>query len=352
MEFLAGNRIRGTTAERPALGLPSGSVGGWVELGRVTASVGEVTGLANKRYLMVLGHHIQGSGNSGLGLQFNGDTGSNYPRRYSGNGGTDATPTTETNVFIDTNGSTVSGKEWFTTMYIANKSDKEKLGIYHTVYNRNGLGAGQHPHRIEGVYKWTNTSNPISSIKFSDFNGTAMNAASEVVVLGWDPTDTHTTNFWGELASVDLSGGSADVLDSGTFTAKKYLWVQAFMEQDGGTISGVLNFNNDTGSNYARRRSSNGASDSTETAHTSIDVRGGETKNRFENLFIINNASNEKLVIANMMVPTAGAGTAPDRTEYVAKWANTSDQITSVKWTNGDAGSYGTSSIIKVWGSD
>ena len=34
VEWLAGNRIRGTTAERPNFGLPSGSVGGWVELGR------------------------------------------------------------------------------------------------------------------------------------------------------------------------------------------------------------------------------------------------------------------------------------------------------------------------------
>jgi hypothetical protein len=47
---------------------------------------------------------------------------------------------------------------------------------------------------------------------------------SEAVVLGWDPADTHTSNFWEELASVDLSGGAADILDSGTFTAKKYLW--------------------------------------------------------------------------------------------------------------------------------
>ena len=29
IEWLAGNRLRGTTAERPNFGLPSGSVGGW-----------------------------------------------------------------------------------------------------------------------------------------------------------------------------------------------------------------------------------------------------------------------------------------------------------------------------------
>jgi hypothetical protein len=41
-----------------------------------------------------------------------------------------------------------------------------------------------------------------------------------MVVLGWDPADTHTSNFWEELASVDLSGGAATNIDSGTITAK------------------------------------------------------------------------------------------------------------------------------------
>ena len=63
IEWLAGNRLRGTTAERPALGLPSGSVGGWVELGRTTFGGGaktyEVASLANKRYLMVLVNNFQ-----------------------------------------------------------------------------------------------------------------------------------------------------------------------------------------------------------------------------------------------------------------------------------------------------
>ena len=148
------------------------------------------------------------------------------------------------------------------------------------------------------------------------------------------------------------SGGVADNLSSGTFTAKKYLWVQCFMEQDTSSITGNTTFNADTGSNYSRRRSNNGAADSTGTSETSIDVRGGETKNRFDNMFIINNSAEEKLVIGSMTVTTAGAGTAPDRTEYVSKWSNTSSQITSINFSNIDPGNYGTKSIIKVWGSD
>ena len=69
-------------------------------------------------------------------------------------------------------------------------------------------------------------------------------------------------------------------------------------------------------------------------------------------MFIINNSAQEKLVIANMVVTTAGAGNAPDRTEYTAKWANTSSQITSINFNNIDSGNYGTKSFIKVWGHD
>ena len=343
MEFLAGNRISGTTAEKDTL---QAVTGGWKELGRVTASVGEVTGLADKRYLMVLGHHIQGSGNSGLGLQFNGDTGSNYPRRYSANGGSDATPTSETNIFFDTNGSTVSGKEWFTTMYIANKSDKEKLGIYHSTFNRNGLGSGQHPHRQEGVFKWTNTSDSISSIKFSDFNGTAMNSASEVVVLGWDPSDTHSTNFWEQLASVNASGSSTN-LSSGTITAKKYLWVQVYAND---TSSLGFQFNNDTGSNYARRWSYNGGTDGTSVSQSSMNIPAGVDKT-FTNMFIINNSAYEKLCIGHdVYINGSGAGNDPERAENVGKWANTSAQITEIDVNK--TGNFDSDSFIKVWGSN
>jgi hypothetical protein len=55
-----------------------------------------------------------------------------------------------------------------------------------------------------------------------------------------------------------------------------------------------------------------------------------------------------------MMVSTEGSGSSgiPDKTEYVAKWTVTSEQINKITFSNADAGSYGTKSIIKVWGHD
>jgi len=70
-------------------------------------------------------------------------------------------------------------------------------------------------------------------------------------------------------------------------------------------------------------------------------------------MFIINNSSNEKLVISHTVQQnTAGAANAPRRIENVGKWANTSNQITEIDIDNTGAGSYDTNSKLRVWGSD
>ena len=70
-------------------------------------------------------------------------------------------------------------------------------------------------------------------------------------------------------------------------------------------------------------------------------------------MFIINNASNEKLfIIHSVKQNTSGAGTAPRRKEVVGKWSNTSNQINIVEYLQSEAGSFDTGSFIKVWGSN
>ena len=349
IEWLAGNRLRGTTAERPNLGLPSGSVGGWVELGRSSGATQlDVSSLADKRYYMVL--LSEPSGHRAFSYYLNADTGTNYARRYSNNGNTDGTDGSQSSLFG--NGLSFGDYNQFMVSYISNLSGKEKLGITHIASGQT-TGAANAPSRWEGASKWTNTSNAINRIQTE---GTMTDSDSEMVVLGWDPADTHTTNFWEELASVEL-GSASDTLSSGTITAKKYLWVQLFIKNSG-VAQPRLQFNSDDTNTYHYRLSTNGAADTTNQPVTgdggvvvSSDTTSGHIQ--FANVFIINNTSNEKLVIAHAVGNnSAGAGNAPYRRETVGKWVNTSNQITQIDAWNNKTGDFDTGSIIKVWGAD
>ncbi len=348
-------RIVGTNADR--VGVPVIS-GGWKEIGRTTlGSAGDtisVSSLADKRYLMILTNQYGTGGDtvSQLGLGNSSiDTGSNYARRASNNGGVDSTVTGRSYIFESMD---VTQAGMFGVDYIANKSDKEKLGIRHLVY-QNTAGAGNAPKREENYGKWSNTSNVIDIIQDKNTAAGSFDTGSEIVVLGYDPDDTHTDNFWEQLASVELSS-AGDSISSGTFTAKKYLWIQGYVKASG-AIQGKIRVGNgtiDSGSNYADRNSVDGGSDGTNISGTAIGVGGGgSTGGEFFNCFVINNASNEKLfIIHSVKQNTAGAGTAPRRKEVVGKWSNTSNQINIVEYLQSEAGSFDTGSFIKVWGSN
>ena len=209
---------------------------------------------------------------------------------------------------------------------------------------------------FKGVFKWTNTTDSINRIKFSDFNGTAMNADSEVVVLGWDSDDTHSDNFWEELGSV--SGDGTQYIDVGTFTAKKYLWVQMYLKPVGASNSMNLSFNGYGGSpydGYAQRLSYDGSvygAGSRDQAYYSDGF--GTQGARLLNLFIINASGYEKLITSTGIYTdnaSNSAGAVPRRMNHCGKWEDTSEQITSMKVT-GSGGGFTTDSIIKVWGHD
>lgn len=330
------------------------AVGGWVELDRTTlgsaADVITVSSLADKRYYMVLADLQDTGGNTNQNLTLNNITTGTYARRRSNDGAADSTDVSASS--IDVLGD--SADEKLIVSYWANLSGKEKISIGHIVRGSTA-GAGTAPGRNEYVAKHAQTSNPISRFDYTNTGAGSYNTGSEVVVLGWDPADTHTTNFWEELASADLSGGASDTISSGTFTAKKYLWIQFFLESSGTVQDGfrVGNGSVDTGSNYAYRNSVNGGTDSTSVNQTDIGDFSNISNNQFCNFFIVNNASNEKLIIAHYNEGKTGAGSAPTRIELAAKWTNTSNQINIVEMRNvAGGGDYGTKTIVKVWGSN
>ena len=112
--------------------------------------------------------------------------------------------------------------------------------------------------------------------------------------------------------------------------------------------------NGDSGSNYARRGSSNG-SEFTVTNATDWRLTGGyANQSSFDVGFCNNTASEEKLFIHHGTSEKAsGAGTAPDRMEIANKWTNTSDSITSVQMVRaGSSGSFASGSEVVVLGYD
>ena len=149
----------------------------------VTADVITVDSLEAKKHLMVQGNLLNSGSLNTVALQFNSDTGNNYSRRYSVNGGADATDTSQPSLEIE-QGSAWSGDCFFTAQII-NEAAKEKL-VQSEWIDQQSTGAGSAPRRAEVVGKWSNTSNAITTIKVIQDGSGSFAEGSEVTVYGTD----------------------------------------------------------------------------------------------------------------------------------------------------------------------
>jgi len=160
---------------------------------------------------------------------------------------------------------------------------------------------------------------------------------------------------WAKNGSTTLSGTADEINVSLTTDKTMTVLTHAFS-------SGVLtdrfrvgNTTVDSGSNYSRRTSTDGSADSTAVSQSIMyDALGGLSNvNKFNITYIVNIATEEKLLIGfGAITDTAGSGTAPQRSEYVCKWANTSNQFDKWQNTNGGAGDYVTNSNTTILASD
>ena len=354
MSYFDSKRIVGTNTDRTGADAISG---GWKEVGRTTlGSAGDtidISSLPDKRYYMVLTSDIADGTIDARFRLGNGsvDTGSNYARRGSENGTSDTTGTGNDSLLIPyaENGNT----HFFGVHYFANKSDKEKLLVGNTV-DEYASSSGQPPARFENAGKWSNTSDVIDVIRNYNAQSGSYASGSEMVVLGYDPDDTHTDNFWEQLADVTL-GADASEISSGTITAKKYLWVQVYFQNASNSDDVLVRFNNDSGNNYAHRHAMNYESDTTAIDQSSIklvDRNSAADLGRFVNFFAINHSAKEKLLIAHgVEEETAGANNHPTSSDCVGKWDNESSQITEIDcFTN--SGNIRSGARLRVWGSN
>ena len=118
----------------------------------------------------------------------------------------------------------------------------------------------------------------------------------------------------------------------------------------------------DNSATYKLHYSFNGGTDQDYPNNTSSYTNEGlwmdqgnssSTRIIFATYFIMNIAGKQKIIMANnAYVNTNGsAAVAPERTEMIAKWNNTGDQINIIDFT-GETTSNFTGGQIKVWGSD
>ena len=130
VEWLAGNRIKGTSTER-TVGTPEVPAvvtqGGWKEVGRTTlgsaSSTITVSNLPDKPYYMVLCPiKADSSGGTDSNWRFNGDTSGSYGWTSYYQGQTnDSTSTNQTKIYDNGSG---GSRFQFAVMYIDNKASK------------------------------------------------------------------------------------------------------------------------------------------------------------------------------------------------------------------------------------
>ena len=326
----------------------------WVELGRSVLGVDgdevEVT-VPNKRYLMVLIRYIA-IGEVRNSVAFNDVRGTFYTRRYTFNGGAEQT-LLSTDSILD--GSTpITNTQGFIVMWIDNNPNGEKLVQGYEV-ERNTLGSGFAPNRLEFTGKFTQTT-PITKVEHINDGGTGdLGAGTEIIVLGFDPTDglEATADFWQSLFTPVELAVQGDELNTGVFSAKKYMWLEAFVKNIG-SITPRLRVGNttvDVGNNYANRQSVNGGADGLSTSSNQINLSETGSYNYYIELFIVNFSTGEKLMIVWSIGQSAlGPAVVPTRVQAVSKWVNLVSQIDTIRVYNDSSGDLAIGSILKGWG--
>ena len=165
--------------------------------------------------------------------------------------------------------------------------------------------------------------------------------------------------WWQELARVSATTTQAD-LDSGTFTAKKYLKIIFIGQATGGTYAFGFAFNGDTANNYAdaliygsgtSAGYSQTASRGNIRASTTIPSGGSY----YFEAEIINVAAFTKQFQGRATSDQSGTNAtySPDNQLFSGKWVNAAAQITSIKATKlGGTSGMGSGAQLIILGHD
>ena len=151
------------------------------------ADVITISDLTAKKFNKFLMHHFVSGADALRRITFNNNSNSVYARRYSANGGADATGTSLTYIEL-----TLADGDQFTINYNCSISGQEKLGLSFLV-NSVSAGAGTAPQRLELVSKFVpspdaditriDSTNPTGGVDYAiGSNLSALGEGTPVVV--------------------------------------------------------------------------------------------------------------------------------------------------------------------------
>ena len=161
-----------------------------------TMDTGTLTGDLDVLRVVV---QIEGGGSGGCKLRFNNDTGSNYRRLFSENGGAkdghnDGADTSISNMVGRT------GRRSYSINTIYNISGKETSGYGHCVTDGGNTGSNNAPTRMEYAFKWANTAQ-ITSIQIVS-SSTNWTSGSTLNVYAYSREDSSSTDEKDDLTNV------------------------------------------------------------------------------------------------------------------------------------------------------
>tara|TARA_R110000787_G_scaffold8_1_gene36 strand:- start:66 stop:551 length:486 start_codon:yes stop_codon:yes gene_type:complete len=157
---------------------------------------------------------------------------------------------------------------------------------------------------------------------------------------------------WNKLGSTTLDAPLDDI-DVTYLSSKKFNQILYHTISSGAT-DGLVTYDNNSNSVYARRGSNNGGTDFTGINMDYIESTHITPTDKFSVSYLSSINGEEKLQILFYIDNTAaGAGTAPNRLEFGFKFVPSPDtDITRIDMNNTRAGSFDTDSNLTALGTD
>jgi hypothetical protein len=162
---------------------------------------------------------------------------------------------------------------------------------------------------------------------------------------------------WALLGSATYSSGTTVTLAS--IPNKKYLRVEGFFKSASGAAVANMRFNGDgTSGAYPTRQNIDYGTDAAYNSRNEIETFQASAMSAGETCWftidILNISNQEKLVIGQCTHTAngTGAGDTVRRSEFTAKWNDTTEVIDEINFINNDTGTLSTDSRFTVWGAD